>query len=97
MENFEKEPAPKDISQEFLSLDVFDFKDFLRTQKDELALSINIDWIDIPTARRLKAFLEDSKALGRQKRLATIRATKEQYQQELNVFASGVKWIQIEN
>ena len=84
----EHEPSPKDISSEFLSMDTFEFMDFLRTQKKEPSLSITIDWKDVPTARRLKAFLESGRG---QKRSATIRATDEQYNQELNVFASGVK------
>jgi len=88
----EHEPTPRDISQEFLSMDWSAFHDFLRTLRDEPALSITIDWKDVPTARRLKAFLEDMRAKSRgQKRTATIRATEAQYMQELNVFASGVK------
>ena len=92
----EHEPNSKDISNEFLTTDIFEFMDFLKTQRNEPALSITIEWKDVPTARRLKAFLEDSRALGKQKRLATIRATEEQYNQELNVFASGVKWEKIQ-
>ncbi len=94
--HFEREPAPRDISQEFLSMGVFEFLDFLRTLRNEPALSITIDWKDVSTARRLKAFLEDFSALGKQKRYATIRATDEQYRQELNVFASGVKREKVE-
>lgn len=89
----EHEPAPKDISSEFLAMDSFEFRDFLKTLKNEPSLLITIDWIDVSTARRLKAFLESGRS---QKRFATIRATDEQYNQELNVFASGVKWIRIE-
>lgn len=90
--NTENEPIPKDISEEFLAMDLFKFLDFLRTLRDEPSLSITIDWKDVPTARRLKAFLEDMDAKARgQKRFATIRATDAEYNQELNVFASGVK------
>lgn len=90
------EIPPKDISQEFLTMDTFEFSDFVRTLRNEPSLSIMIDWKDVPTARRLKAFLEDMRARERgQKRVATIRATEEQYEQELNVFASGVKWERI--
>lgn len=95
MEDLEKEPTPKDISSEFLSMGVFEFSDFLITQRQEPALSITIDWVDVSTARRLKAFLEDFSALGKQKRFVAIRATEEQYKKELNVFASGVKWIKV--
>lgn len=90
------EPLPRDISQEFLSMDVWKFSDFLRTLRQEPALSITIDWVDEGTAKRLKAFLEDYRALGKQKRTATIRATEEQYNQGQNVFASRVKWEKVE-
>lgn len=99
METFNKkiehEPIPKDISAEFLSLSASEFMDFLRTQRKEPVLSIVVDWKDVSTARRLKAFLEDFSALGKQKRSATIRATEEQHDQEMNVFASGVKWEKV--
>ena len=94
----EKEPAPKDISSEFLSMNAMEFLDFLRTQRKEPALSIIIDWEDVASAKRLKAFLEDFDAIQRgQKRYAAIKATEKQYREELNVFASGVKWIKVEN
>jgi hypothetical protein len=94
-QKIEHEPAPKDVSAEFLSMNTFDFLDFLRTLRKEPSLSITIDWVDVPTARRLKAFLEDFSALGKQKRSATIRATQEQHDQEMNVFASAVKWEKV--
>lgn len=100
IENFksgiEQSPVPKNISAEFLNMNVNDFLSFLRSQRKEPALSIKIDWIDIQAARRLKAFLEDFDAISKgQKRFAVIRATEEQYKQELNVFASGVKWEKV--
>ena len=92
-----EETIPKDISSEFLSMAAIDFLEFLFTQSQEKALSIVVDWKDANTARRLKAFLEDPGALRRgQKRFATIRATEEQYKQELNVFSSRVKWEKIQ-
>ncbi|MBI4086295.1 MAG: hypothetical protein HY433_03615 [Candidatus Liptonbacteria bacterium] len=92
---FSKEPppVPKDISREFSDMDVFGFIEFLHTQRREPALSIEVDWKNPDNAKRLKAFLE-SKSTG-QKRFAAIRATKEQYNQAFNVFASGVKWIEV--
>ena len=86
----EHEPAPRDISHEFLTMDAFDFFDFLRSVRNESHLSITIDWVDVATARRLKAFIESSN--DRQKRSATIRATDEQHSEEPNAFESGVKW-----
>jgi hypothetical protein len=87
-QNIEHEPVPKDISEEFLSMPWHEFDDYLRSLRKEPALSITIDWKDVPATRRLKAFLESGHG---QPRSATIRATDEQYMQELNVFASGVK------
>jgi len=52
-----------------------DFRKFLRTQKEQLKLVIKINWVDISTARKLKAFLQDSS--GEQERVAVIRATEE--------------------
>ncbi len=59
---FEKETIVKDISSDFLSMDCSDFRRFLKSLKSEPKLSITIDWVDIPTARKLKAFLEDAEA-----------------------------------
>ena len=90
----EKEPTPRDISSEFLSMDPFEFEDFLQTLKNEPSLSITIDWVDWDAATRLKAFKENRYGWD-QKRSATIRATEEQHEQALNAFASGVKWEKI--
>ncbi len=77
-------------------MDSFEFSDFLRTLKNVPSIAITIDWINVPTARRLKAFLEDHRAYDwKQERSATIRATKEQHDQEMNVFASAVKWEKV--
>ena len=96
--HIEQEPTPRDISQEFLDMDTIGFIIFLDTLRDEPALSIVIDWPGPDKAKRLKAFLEDGRALKRgQKRTATIRCTEKQRDWEAeNVFASGVKWEKVE-
>jgi hypothetical protein len=94
-QKIEHESSPKDISEEFLNMPWHEFHDFLRTLRKEPSLSIIIDWVDVQTARRLKAFLEDFSALSKQKRSVTIIATQEQHDQEMNVFASGVKWEKV--
>jgi len=91
----EQEHIPKEISQEFLVMESTEFRSFLKTLQNEPILSITIDWVDVMTARKLKAFLEDPYK-GSQKRFATIRATDAQHLQELNVFGSGVKWEKVE-
>ena len=95
----EQEPAPRDISSEFLNMTVFDFVEFLRKHRDEPSISITVDWTDSVRAKRLKAFLDDFSSTTRgngQKRSATIRATKEQHDHEQNIFASGVKWERVQ-
>lgn len=91
-QKIESEPHPRDISEEFNAMEVFDFLDFLRTLRKEPALSIIVDWRDIYQARQLKAFLDGSRG---QKRFAAIRATRKQMEEEPNVFSSGVKWIEV--
>ncbi len=92
--NVDKEPTPRDVSKEFLTMDMVDFYAFLRTLRYEPALSIVVDWQGVDKARALKAFLEQKP--DKQIRTAAIRATKEQKMQELNVFGSGVKWIEVQ-
>ncbi len=84
---------PKDISDNFSSLGVLEWQDFLRTQRHEKSLSITVDWTDEYAAKRLKAFLEQKPA--GQFRFATIRATEEQKNLAVNVFQSGVKWEKV--
>lgn len=88
-----KENVPKDISEQFLTMEVVSFLEYLRTLRNEHSLSITIDWVDVPTARRLKAFIEGT--APNQERAATIRATEAQMRQEPNSFASGVKWEKV--
>jgi hypothetical protein len=87
---------PKDISEQFQNMDSIDFFDFLRTQKNESFLIINIDLSGVTDkilfrnkAIELKAFLEDS--YSGQRRVASIRCKKEQIDWEPNAFNSGVK------
>ena len=94
-QKIEHEPAPKDISAEFLSMRSLIFLEFLKTQGKEPFLSIITDWKDVWAANRLKAFLEDP-SRGKQKRSATIRCTVEQHREAANAFSSGVKWGKIE-
>lgn len=87
------DPQPKDISKEFLTLEGDDFRRFLRGHRKEPWLDITVDWKDVWQVRRLKAFV-DSYDEG-QRRTATVRATEEQYREDVNAFQSGVKWVKI--
>lgn len=94
-EDQERERAPRDVSREFLSMRYSQFEDFVRKEcQNDKAISICFDWVDVSMAIRAKAFLEDSSI--EKEKFATIRATQEQHDQEMNVFASGVKWEKVE-
>lgn len=93
----EQEPVPKDISQEFLTLEIPNWHRFLRSLRNEPALNVTINYSGLETAQRLKAFIEDTAAADRgQKRIATVRATETQHNEAANVFYSGVKWEKVE-
>lgn len=85
----------KDISKEFKEMDVFEFNNFLRdlnkSTQDELFLTIHTK--DISKAKRLKAIKENAKFTKLRFQCA-IEATVQEYNQELNVFASGIKWVE---
>ena len=85
--------SPRDLSSEFSTMDRHEFENLVRKLKDIPELKIVTDWTNKYDARYLKAFVE--RAGDGQKRSASIRATKEQKNQEPNVFGSGVEWIEI--
>lgn len=96
MEDFKfeiKEKETLDVSREFLEMEPVDFRRFLKENKNKPKLKLEFDWIDVSTARKAKAFLENEKP--GQKREVLIRATKEQRGREINVFESGVQWEEI--
>ena len=82
-------PQPKNITDEFLQMDVFDFEDFVETLGNQ-PLIIQIDWLGIDKARKLKAYASQYLNLK-----ATIRATEKQHEEGWNVFNSGVHWEKI--
>lgn len=105
----EQEPQPKDISNDFLTMEIMEFDTLLRNLRNEPILSIAIEWDDSNpkltewTLVRLKAFLETKNYQIDQKRFATVRATEEQKNGPIlskgncpNTFASGVKWEKVE-
>jgi len=85
----------KDISKEFKEMKNHQFDDFLfdlsENTKDEILFVIHTD--DITQAKRLKAIKEDT-SYENCKFQIDIEATVEDYRKELNVFASGIKWIE---
>ncbi len=55
---------------------------------------LTLDYTNIADARWVKSyFLEGGSS--EQKRMASLRATDEQRKEAINVFASGVRWIEV--
>jgi len=85
----------KDISKEFKEMKSNQFDDFLfdltQDTKDKILFIIHTD--DITQAKRLKAIKEDT-SYENCKFEIDIAATIEDYKKELNIFASGIKWIE---
>lgn len=93
-ESFE-DIKPIDVSSEFVSMDDSDFRRFLRQKiKDtpEITFTAVIDWTTRQTARRAKACLEDP-SLNIES--ITVRATRKQYEEDINAFESGVVWEEV--
>lgn len=83
------------LSSEFKKMDAFEFHWFLRKLNRETneKLLIIICTDDINHAKRLKAIKENTN-YDKLTFEIEIQATIEEYQKELNIFASGIKWIQ---
>ena len=94
----ELESKATDVSAEFVSMNPFEFHDFLHEKRKEPSLKIHYELKGEPREEglmlRLKAFLE-SGSKYQQKRFATVAATEEEYNKHGNAFASGVKWEKI--
>ena len=77
-------------------MDISNFDEFLknlyRWTNEELMLVIATD--DISCAKRLKALKEKHLYARKFHFDMTIKATIEEYKKELNVFASGIKFIE---
>lgn len=90
-----REQKPTDVSTEFDSMDSCDFMKFLRQkrrQNPNETFAIVADWKNVQTARKAKALLDD-----RSLKITsiTIRATRAEYEKDVNAFQSGVKWEEI--
>lgn len=81
-----------DVSLEFLSLDYSELRLFLRNKIKEnptVTFFVAIDWTDVSSARKAKAIIDDGRLHVSS---ITIRATRKQYEEDVNAFESGVKW-----
>ena len=86
----------KNLSKEFEEMDAFEFHSFLRklNRSTQNKLLVIIRTGDISKAKRLKAIKENPAFYDKLKFQFEIEATVQEYKTELNVFASGIKWIE---
>jgi len=97
IESINNELTPEGLGLKFNSMDFNDFVRYLRqTVKDSPSVRFTIvaDWINIDKARAAKA-LFDQYASRFQINSITIKATRQQYQEDVNAFQSGVIWQEI--
>lgn len=95
VESIDNELNPKALGAKF-NEDVSAFIDFLRQKiKSNPAVRFNIvaDWVSVDKARAAKALLEYASRLKIDS--ITIRATRKQYEEDVNAFESGVKWEEV--
>ncbi len=85
---------PEELGLKFNLMDYYDFVAFLRDKIKSnplLHFSIIADWVNVQKARSAKGLLEQ---YGSKLNIdsITIRAKREQYEEDVNAFQSGVKW-----
>lgn len=86
-----------DWGQEFNELESFDFVDLLRGEirkNPNLRVKIVADWAGVDKLRAAKALLDMHKDRLHIDEFV-IRASRSQYEEDMNAFASGVKWEEI--
>ncbi|MFA6525180.1 MAG: hypothetical protein WCT33_02800 [Patescibacteria group bacterium] len=99
IESNEHELNPEELGSKFNSMDAYDFIDLLRDKirsNPSLHFSIIANWVNVQKARAAKGLLEQH---GSRLNIdsITIRATREQYEEDINAFQSGVQWEEIQN
>ena len=89
--------TPESLGELFNNLDYGDFVDYLRTQsKKEPGLKFRIvaPWTSVEKTRAAKTLL-DTYATRLNIDSFSIKATRQQYEQDVNAFESGLKWVEI--
>lgn len=90
-----EEDAPEQLGLKF-NEDYSEFTNYLKEkiEKDpSVKFTIMADWVSKQKARQAKAIIESR--IGKYIDSFTIRATKEQYQEDVNAFQSGIKWEEV--
>lgn len=87
---------PELLGKKFNTLDNIEFIDLLRAKiksNPDIKFNIVANWGGMSKARAAKALLETPRLNIES---FTIRATRAQYDEDINAFQSGVKWEEIQ-
>lgn len=93
----EKELNPEELGSKFNTMDFGDFVYFLREKLKEnpsTRFTIVADWVDVHKAGTAKTLFDQCKS-RLQIDSITIKATREQYEEDVNAFQSDVKWEEV--
>lgn len=96
-ESVDNEFSPEALGCKFNTLAAYDFIDYLRQkvkQDPAIRFTIIADWVDFHKARAAKALLEVHASRLNIDSI-TIRGTRQQYEEDVNAFQSGVKWEEV--
>ena len=97
IESNEKELSPEELGSKFNTMDFGDFVSFLREKLKEnpsARFTIIADWVDAYKTGTAKALL-DQYGSKLQIDSITIKATRKQYEEDVNAFQSGVEWEEV--
>lgn len=90
------EDSPEVLGSNFNTLDFNDFVAELRRKvksDPSIRFTIIADWVNVQKARSAKALLDQYASMLHIDSI-TIRATRQQYNEDVNAFQSGVKWAE---
>ncbi|NCU44283.1 hypothetical protein EOM71_01225 [Candidatus Falkowbacteria bacterium] len=88
--------SPEELGLKFNQLDPIDFMSYLRQlikQDDSIRFSIIADWVDVNKARVAKALIDDARRWHVDSII--IKATRQQLEEDINAFQSGVQWQEV--
>ena len=95
--NMEQITPPVNLGKEFNQMEIPDFVECVEEKHKENPSDhfvIITNWVDVNKTRAAKAMLE---VYGKRYNIdsITIKATREQYEEDVNVFESGLIWEEI--
>lgn len=88
--------TPEELGLKFNQLDMIDFVSYLRQlikKDDSIRFSIIADWIDVNKVRAAKALIDDARRWHIDS--IVIKATRQQFEEDINAFQSGVQWQEV--